>query len=161
MINKDASYLTPLGNSELICKAIELASKLHAGQLDKGGSPYIFHPIRVMNSITQRYGDNDIELLVIAILHDVKEDTEMDLEEFNHLPWVNVRISCGITGLTHTPLESYNNYITYVKKYEDCRVVKIADLKDNLNILRLKGSLSREDVFRINKYKWALDYLEN
>ena len=33
-------------------KAIKIAVKAHAGQVDKGGKPYILHPLRVMLSVS-------------------------------------------------------------------------------------------------------------
>lgn len=55
-------------------KAIEIAARAHSGQLDKAGEPYVFHPLRVMLSVT-----TDHERMA-AVLHDVVEDTNATLE---------------------------------------------------------------------------------
>ena len=55
-------------------RAIEIAVEAHKGQLDKGGNPYILHPLRVMMSV-------DLELeKIVAVLHDVVEDSNWTFE---------------------------------------------------------------------------------
>ena len=55
-------------------RAIEIAVEAHKGQVDKGGSPYILHPFRVMMSV-------DLELeKIVAVLHDVVEDSNWTFE---------------------------------------------------------------------------------
>ncbi len=49
-------------------RAIALAAQAHAGQVDKGGAPYILHPLRVMLRLTHP------EARIVAVLHDVLED---------------------------------------------------------------------------------------
>ena len=49
-------------------RAIAIAAKAHAGQVDKAGAPYVLHPLRIMlrkSSIDER---------IVAVLHDVCED---------------------------------------------------------------------------------------
>ena len=55
-------------------KAIEIASLAHAGVLDKQGQPYILHPLRVMLNV------RGLVAQVVAVLHDVVEDTDVTLE---------------------------------------------------------------------------------
>ena len=56
---------------ELLGRAIEVATQAHAGQFDKGGKPYILHPLHLMNQLMF-----DIELAQIAVMHDVVEDSD-------------------------------------------------------------------------------------
>ncbi len=49
-------------------KAISIAVEAHKGQTDKGGSPYILHPLRVMMSLETE------EEMIVGVLHDVVED---------------------------------------------------------------------------------------
>ena len=49
-------------------QAIKIAVEAHTGQVDKGGNPYILHPLRVMLSL-----DTEQERIV-GVLHDVVED---------------------------------------------------------------------------------------
>ena len=54
--------------------AIELAIKYHKGQIDKGGNPYILHPLEVMNNVDR------MESKIVAVLHDIIEDTECSVD---------------------------------------------------------------------------------
>ena len=56
-------------------RAIEIAARAHAGVLDKAGSPYIFHPLRLMLAVKTPHER------MAAVLHDVVEDTPVTLEE--------------------------------------------------------------------------------
>src|SRR5688572_22404616 len=60
-------------------QAILLATEAHAGQTDKGGQPYILHPLRVMMSMAP----NDIVGRVVAVLHDTIEDTDIKLGDIS------------------------------------------------------------------------------
>ena len=51
-------------------RAIALAAEAHAGTPDKGGNPYILHPLRVMLAQTSH------EARIVAVFHDVLEDVE-------------------------------------------------------------------------------------
>ena len=64
-------------------KAIKIAVEAHTGQVDKGGNPYILHPLRVMLSLDRE------EERIVGILHDVVEDCapenyKWDRENFTH-----------------------------------------------------------------------------
>lgn len=56
-------------------RAIEIAARAHAGQVDKAGAPYILHPLRVMLAVKTE------EQQMAAVLHDVVEDTEVTFNE--------------------------------------------------------------------------------
>ena len=59
----------------MLNKALNIACKAHIGQLDKGGSPYILHPVRV--ALHCQTEDEKI----VALLHDVVEDTSITFED--------------------------------------------------------------------------------
>ena len=64
-------------------KAIKIAVEAHTGQVDKGGNPYILHPLRVMLSLDLE------EERIVGVLHDVVEDCApkgymWDREDFSH-----------------------------------------------------------------------------
>ena len=61
--------------TELTIKAMNLAYSAHHGQFDKGGVPYIFHPIHLAECM-----DDEISTCV-ALLHDTVEDTDVTLEQ--------------------------------------------------------------------------------
>jgi (p)ppGpp synthase/HD superfamily hydrolase len=54
-----------------LTQAIILAAKQHEGQTDKGGNPYLFHPMRMMLRAAQE------EEQIVAILHDTIENTSL------------------------------------------------------------------------------------
>lgn len=62
--------------STLLEKALRIATDTHINQVDKAGSPYIFHPIRVSN----RCSTDDER--IVALLHDTIEDTEVTPEYY-------------------------------------------------------------------------------
>ncbi len=142
----------------MLGKAIAWAAQCFEHTKDKGGFPYILHCIRVMNNLHT----NDEELKVIAILHDVVEDIfgedpekGLDLIKDYYTP----RIYKALDLLTHRKeTMSYDEYIKNIASNEDARKVKLADLKDNTDITRLKG-LRKKDFDRMEKYHRAYVYL--
>lgn len=144
-------------NNGLLGFAIYLAAKAHKDDLDKGGKPYILHPLRLMMRLDQ----TDPELLQIAVMHDVFEDhpelyTLKDLEEFQFSP----RVINALTLLTHKKGVPYEDYIKLIGTNRDATIVKLEDLKDNSDITRLKG-ISEKDLQRTQRYHKAFMYLTN
>lgn len=131
---------------ELLGKVLVLATNAHAGQLDAGGNPYILHPLKVMHYLKT----NDEELQCIALLHDVIEDTKTtwkDLEDIG----CNSRIIEAVRALTKMPGQSYDEYKEGVFQNKDAMLVKMADLRHNTDIRRLKG-VTQKDLDRLAKY---------
>lgn len=141
----------------MLGKAIRIASEAFENVKDKGGQPYILHCIRVMNNLHT----DDEELKCIAILHDYIEDVfgndpERGLallrEHFSE------RVVKALDLLTHRKEVPYDDYIKAIALNNDARLVKLADLKDNSDITRLKG-LSKKDFDRMEKYHRSYVYL--
>jgi len=131
---------------ELLGKVLVLATNAHAGQFDKGGKPYILHPLAVMSLLNS----DDEELQCVALLHDVIEDTKTtwkELEEVGCTP----RIIEAVRALTKMPGQSYDEYKEGVFQNKDAMLVKMADLRHNTDIRRLKG-VSQKDIDRLAKY---------
>lgn len=142
-----------MSESGLFIKAKQLATILHEGQVDKGGSPYINHPLRVASKLEAE------EEKVLGILHDVLEDCDVQPEYLikNGIPEELVKkliILCRGKG------ESYFSYIDRVKEDPHTTNVKLADLDDNMDITRLK-QVRPNDLQRIKKYRKAKAILEN
>ena len=125
--------------------AIELATKHHKGQVDKGGKPYIKHPIRVMKNLT--LADEKI----VAVLHDIVEDTSVTLEYLKELGY-NSYIIHSIDCLTKRDSESNEDYIKRVMSDTMASRVKLSDLEDNMDTSRLK-EITEKDKKRLKKYK--------
>ena len=130
---------------ELLGKVLVLATNAHAGQFDRGGNPYILHPLKVMHYLKT----TDEELQCIALLHDVIEDT--------NTTWEDLREIAAVSALTKMPGQSYDQYKQEVMANEDAMRVKMADLRHNTDIRRLKG-VTEKDIARMAKYN--VFYLE-
>ena len=129
-------------------KMITLAVKAHRGQLDRGGMPYILHPLAVMGMISST---DDIELLCIAVGHDLLEDT--DVTEKTLGEWgFTVRVIAGIIALTKMDGEPYELYKYRVKANPDAVRVKICDLSHNMDLSRLGRKPSDYEVERYERY---------
>lgn len=138
---------------QLFEKAIMIATKAHAGQKDKAGAPYLLHVLRVMLSV------ESMDEKIVALLHDVVEDSEMTLVGLAKEGFPK-KILKAVELLTKTESKPYKDYIEEIKQNELARVVKVADLKDNMNITRLK-KVTESDKLRIKKYKAAYNLLNS
>lgn len=138
----------------MLGKAISIASKAFENVKDKGGQPYILHCLRVMNNLHT----DDEELKIIAVLHDLLEDCkQFTLGELQDLGF-SKRVLKALDLLSHDPSIPYDDYIKAISFNNDARLVKLADLKDNSDITRLKG-LSKKDFDRMEKYHRSYMYL--
>lgn len=135
--------------------AIHIAAEAFKDKVDKAGKPYILHCLRVMNNVDQ----NDDELMQIAVLHDIIEDTDYTSNKLRKLNFSD-RVIDALILLTHDKNESYDDYIRFLSINQDATKVKLADLIDNSNITRLKG-LRKKDFLRMEKYHKAFIYLSN
>lgn len=131
---------------ELLNKMLLLAVNSHAGQYDKGGVPYILHTLKVMHYVRSE----DEELQCIALGHDLVEDTNVTYAELWDAGFTH-RIIKGIQALTKQRGETYDEYKLKVFSNRDAMLVKMADLRHNSDIRRLKG-VSEKDIARIAKY---------
>lgn len=142
-IRKDiAANMLPLFD-----KAAEIAIRAHQGQTDKSGKPYIGHVMRVSAHC------HTPESKVIALLHDVVEDTSITPDQLI-AEGIPASIVDGVVTLTRKHGEDYEQYISRVAPHPLCREVKIADLEDNMDIRRL-AVIGESDVARLKKYHRA------
>ncbi|QJI31810.1 GTP pyrophosphokinase [Pseudomonas sp. ADAK18] len=131
--------------------AITLACRIHTGQVDKSGKPYILHPLRLM----LRFETLDEQ--IVSVLHDVVEDGNVTLDELRHLGLCE-HVVHAIDCLSKRPGEDYEDFIARIRPDELARKVKIEDIRDNLNLTRLP-TLEAKDLERVAKYHKALRYL--
>ncbi len=138
-------------NTNLTRKAMIVAYNAHANQIDKAGIPYIYHPIHLAEQM-----DTEVECIV-ALLHDVVEDTNITFEMLEKdFPKEVIEI---LKLLTHDKNIDYMTYVENLKKNNVARKVKIADLTHNSDETRLE-CITQKDIERINKYKKALELLK-
>jgi (p)ppGpp synthase/HD superfamily hydrolase len=134
-------------------RAIEIAAKAHAGQVDKAGQPYVLHPLRMMLAVTTP------EARMAAVLHDVVEDTAVTLEKLRGEGFP-VAVISAVEALTRRDGEEYEAFIRRVAPNPIAREVKLADLRDNSNLSRIAQPTER-DRERIRKYRRAIAVLES
>lgn len=138
----------------MLGKAIAIASEAFKNKKDKGGQPYILHCLHVM----QEMPADDEELRCIAVLHDLVEDTSWTVELLKQEGFSS-RVTHGVELLTHREEDSYEEYIRLISTNKDTVLVKLADLRHNSDITRIKG-LSVKDFKRIEKYHKSYTYLK-
>lgn len=133
--------------------AIEIAVEAHKGQKQKSGQPYILHPLRLMLQMQTE------QEMITAVLHDVVEDSPFTFDELKNKgcpPEIVAALDC----LTHRENEHYSDYIMRIKKNDLARKVKMADLRDNMDILRL-SELREKDLTRLQRYHVSWNVLNN
>lgn len=138
--------------------AIIFAAMRHAGQKDKVGAPYILHPLRVMNNLGHDATQNE---RIAALFHDLVEDDDKIHANDLRVLGVPEEVVQAILSVSKTPDEEddYQKFIERCAQNPMGRKVKIADLKDNLDVSRL-GEITPKDEERLEKYRRALAYLE-
>jgi guanosine-3',5'-bis(diphosphate) 3'-pyrophosphohydrolase len=132
---------------EMLDKMLNIAVNAHHGQFDKGGNPYILHPLKVMHYLKS----DDEELMCMALGHDVIEDTNTTYQELREMG-ISERVIKGLQCLTKQRGQTYDEYKTAVFSNIDAMRVKMADLRHNTDIRRLKG-VTEKDIARIAKYQ--------
>lgn len=122
----------------LIKKAMDIAYKAHEGQVDKGGMPYIFHPIHVAERVDTEYE------ICVALLHDTIEDTYITLDTLRDYGFPE-RVIEAVDAMSRRKGETYRQYILRVK--EDCIAAKVKaiDLKHNMDLTRLDEATAADE----------------
>jgi (p)ppGpp synthase/HD superfamily hydrolase len=128
-------------------KAILIAAQAHLGQRDKGGAPYILHPLRMMMRMESEAA------MMAAVLHDVVEDSDWTLEQLRDEGF-SEEVLQAVDCLTNRDGEGYGEFIARVRANAIASQVKIADLEDNMNVKRI-GEMTPKDLARIDKYHRA------
>lgn len=110
----------------------------------------MLHVLKVMHYTKS----DDVEVQCIALGHDLIEDTFKTVEDgvmalVNH--GFSDRVISGIVALTKIDGEDYEQYKERVKANSDAVLVKMADLRHNSDIRRLKG-VTDKDIRRVEKY---------
>lgn len=132
---------------EMLDKALLIATNAHHGQFDKGGNPYILHPLKVMHYLKT----NDEELQCMALLHDVVEDTDVTYVDLQ-AAGISDRVIAALKCLTKQRGQTLGEYKEAVFSNRDAMLVKMADLRHNSDIRRLKG-VTDKDLERMAKYQ--------
>ena len=132
-------------------KAIALAARKHAGQKDKAKQPYIFHPLRLMFKV------KTTDQQMVAVLHDILEDTDTTVVDLISLGF-NQDIIDAILALTKKKNESRIEAAYRAVKNPLARIVKLADVTDNMDLSRITQP-STKDLLRLKEYKHVYQIL--
>lgn len=138
--------------TDLTKKAMRLCFAAHAGQLDKGGVPYVFHPFHVAEQMEDELST------VVALLHDVVEDTDYTLEDLARMGFPERALS-ALKLLTHDKRVPYLDYVAAIRHDPIARAVKLADLRHNSDLSRLSNP-DASALARVEKYRRAIALLE-
>lgn len=139
-------------------RAIALAAQAHEGVKDRGGSPYILHPLRIM------LAQDTLDAMIVAVMHDVLEDVD---------GWGEARLLAegfteahirALEALTKRPeeqgtVEGYARFVARAGANPLARSVKLADLRDNMDLSRIPMPTDR-DRERQAKYERAFRFLD-
>ena len=132
-------------------KALKLCFEAHKNQTDKSGLPYVFHPFHVAEQMT------DEKTTIVALLHDVIEDTSYTLQDLRNLGF-DEDVLGALELMTHDKNVPYMDYVAKIKGNAIAKTVKLADLSHNSDLIRL-DEINEAALNRFEKYKAAIKLL--
>jgi len=133
-------------------KAINIMFEKHKNQVDKANIPYIYHPWYVADKM------DDEDSTIVALLHDVLEDTDTSVEELQEYGF-NQNIIDALVLLNHDKEIPYFEYIKNISENDLARKVKLKDLEHNSDLTRL-DIITDTDIKRYKKYHQSITMLE-
>lgn len=139
-------------------KALALAVAKHAGTRDKGGVPYIMHPLHVMMEM-KKAGCTEDELAA-GVMHDIVEDTDVTLDDLRTMGFSEA-VVLAVDSVTKREGEAIDEYRRRVATNQTGRKIKLQDLRHNMDITRLKnrGRMTDKDLQRLREYAEHYDML--
>lgn len=133
-------------------RAIAIAAQAHEGQIDKGGQPYILHPLRVMLRMHSEAGR------IVAVLHDVVEDSNCSLDELR-AEGFSEEVITALAAITRQAGEGRIEAAKRAARHPLARAVKLADNADNADLTRIPAP-SEKDLARMDEYRKVRELLE-
>ncbi len=133
-------------------KAMKLCFEAHKDQTDKSGIPYVFHPFHLAEQMETE------ETTVVALLHDVVEDTDYTLEDLAGMGF-GESVMEALALLTHDDAVDYMDYVRAIKANPIATAVKLADLRHNSDLSRM-DEVTEKVLERREKYLKAMAFLE-
>lgn len=132
-------------------KAMKLCFEAHKNQTDKSGLPYVFHPFHVAEQMP------DETTTVVALLHDVIEDTDFTLQDLREMGF-DEDVLDALALMTHDKNVPYMEYVAKIKGNDIARTVKLEDLRHNSDLSRL-DKIDETAMKRVEKYRAAIQLL--
>ena len=133
-------------------KAMKLCFEAHKDQTDKSGMPYVFHPFHLAEQMETE------ETTIVALLHDVVEDTDYTLKDLTDMGFGESVIE-ALSLLTHDDEVEYMDYVRAIKENPIATAVKLADLRHNSDLSRM-DEITEKVLERREKYLKAIAFLE-
>ena len=133
-------------------KALKLCFEAHKDQVDKSGIPYVFHPFHLAEQMETE------ETTIVALLHDVVEDTPYTLSDLEKEGF-DKEIIDALALLTHDDDTPYMDYVRAIRDNPIAKAVKLADLRHNSDLTRL-DVVDEKALTRREKYLNAIKLLE-
>lgn len=133
-------------------KAMKLCFEAHKEQTDKSGMPYVFHPFHLAEQMETE------ETTIVALLHDVVEDTDYTLKDLTDMGFGESVIE-ALSLLTHDDEVEYMDYVRAIKENPIATAVKLADLRHNSDLSRM-DNITEKVLERRAKYLKAIEFLE-
>lgn len=143
--------------------AKEIAVYAHRDQKRVNGDDYVNHPFRTLANVRSLSLPNKEDeeykgVEVLAILHDVIEDSDFTIDDIKELfeenkfgEFFEKYVKEELLALTHNNNEDYEVYIKRIMQYPAASLVKLLDLCDNLNLLTL-NSFDTKEYERCSRY---------
>lgn len=132
-------------------KALKLCFEAHKDQVDKSGMPYVFHPFHLAEQMS------DERSTIVALLHDLIEDTEYTFEDLRKMGFEDEVIE-ALVLMTHDDSVPYMTYVAAIKQNPIAKAVKLADLEHNSDLSRL-DIIAEKALKRKEKYATAIELL--
>lgn len=133
-------------------KAMKLCFEAHKDQTDKSGMPYVFHPFHLAEQMETE------ETTIVALLHDVVEDTDYTLKDLTDMGFGESVIE-ALSLLPHDDEVEYMDYVRAIKENPIATAVKLADLRHNSDLSRM-DEITEKVLERREKYLKAIAFLE-
>lgn len=128
-------YFTPTETLQ-INQAFLYANTAHYGQLRDDGSPYIYHPVRMVYILLDEFNIYDAELIITLLLHDVKENSKFMFINATVALWFGLKNEHNMNKLSKTD-KNKEIYISGIAESGDWRIIlaKLIDRLDNMQTL--------------------------
>lgn len=138
--------------TEMTKRALDISFNAHKNKTDKSGAPYVYHPFHVAEQMKTE------DEVIVALLHDVVEDTDMTFEDLR-AEGFSEEVLSALKLLTHDKSEPYMDYVARIKGNPLATAVKLADLRHNSDLTRL-NVVDDKALARVKKYAEAIKLLE-
>lgn len=152
--------MSKLTAQDQLLLAAQVAARAHLHQKRKDGTPYIAHPVRValrVAEIADREGVLGLGSQTVSLLHDVVEDTDVTFDELRELGFDQIVLD-ALDSVTKRPGETYADFVLRAKDNSIGRVVKLADIADNMED---QSALDPEEAaFLTQRYTKAVEVLD-